>query len=212
MGKQKSQNIARILTLFIVATLISNFAVAVASPFTIDESPTEHWSTDNHKLNDDSKLNDRNPQSQSAENSKLKFDGDSVMKSLQEGDWMKCLQNFNPENMTSENKTSESDEDHNGGDHNGGYDRGSGGCGYGGCGVPVVPIPMYGSPMYGAPAPMYGTPGMFGGEPSPIVPSEPTVCKSKVSSSKCHKDKCVLSKHKHKHKHKSKKHKAKKGC
>jgi hypothetical protein len=101
--------------------------------------------------------------------------------------------------MTKENKTS--DRDNNGGP------------GYGGYGGAVVPVPMYGSPMYGSP--MYGSePSMIGSEPSTTaVPnSESNVCKGKVSSSKCHKGKCALSKHKHKHKNHSNKHKAEKNC
>ncbi len=91
-------------------------------------------------------------------------------------------------------------EKHNEEEHIGDRDN-YGGPGYGGYGsalIPMIPGPMSGNPMYDS-------------EPSTTaVPSEPNVCKGKVSSSKCHKDKCALNKHKHKHH--AKKHKAKKNC
>ncbi len=65
-------------------------------------------------------------------------------------------------------------------EHNGDRDN-YGGPYYGGA---VVPMSMYSSPMYGS-------------EPStPTLPSKPNICKSKVSSPKCHKDKCAMNKHK----------------
>jgi hypothetical protein len=253
MGKQISRNIARILTVFIVATLISSVALSERIKY-YDPSDdllndNSHHSNDNSKQsndnskqgNDNSKQGNDNSQQgndnsqrgndhsrQSTDSSqKVNFDVDNVLKNLNDGDWTGVLTNFNPEKTSA--RTSEKDHNGNGGsekDHNGnggsednnggcdncGYDNGGYNGGYGGYGgwgggygVAAIPVaPMYGSPMYG------NAPAMVGGEPSTTeVPSEPTV---KVSSSKCHKDKCVLSKHKHKHTHKSKKHNAKKGC
>jgi hypothetical protein len=139
----------------------------------------------------------------------MNFDHD--LGRLGNGEWFKFLEQFHPENMTKENKTCDRDENNGDRDNN----RGPGYGGYGGYGGALVPAPMYGSPMYGSP--MYGSePSMIGsGTPATAVPnSEPNVCKGKVSSSKCHKGKCSLSKHKHKHKHKnhSNKHKAEKNC
>ena len=184
MGKQISKNIPRILTLFIVATLISSVVAAFED---------RDGSDDSH----DSPM------------ASMNFDHD--LGKLGNGEWFKFLDQFHPENITKENKTSDRDDNGRDRDNNGGPGYG----GYGGYGGAVVPVPMYGSPMYGSP--MYGSePSMFGSETSTTaVPnSESNVCKGKVSSSKCHKGKCALSKHKHKHKHKnhSNKHKAEKNC
>lgn len=185
MGKQISKNLRRILTLLIVATLIASIGVAFGKQLTGD--PEE---------------NDQN---------------DPVVTTQYDiGDqsWSHILDQI-PKmgKISEENKTH--DRDDNGGHDNGG--PGYGGPGYGGLGYggALVPMPMYGGSPMGSP--MYGNePSMLGSEPSTTaVPnSEPNVCKGKVSSSKCHKDKCALSKHKHKHKHKnhSKKHKAEKNC
>ena len=133
---------------------------------------------------------------------KMDFDGGSSF-----GDWFGHFGDLTKGigKISEENKTH--DRGYNGGHDNGG--PGYGGPGYGGA---LVPMPMYGgSPMMGSP--MYGNePSISGSEPSTTaVPnSEPNVCKGKVSSSKCHKDKCALSKHKHKNH--SKKHKAEKNC
>jgi hypothetical protein len=172
MGKQISKNIPRILTLFIVAILISSVVAA---------------------------FDDRDSSEDSHDSPMASMNFDHDLGKLGNGEWFKFLDQFHPENMTKENKTS--DRDNNGGP------------GYGGYGGAVVPVPMYGSPMYGSP--MYGSePSMIGSEPSTTaVPnSESNVCKGKVSSSKCHKGKCALSKHKHKHKNHSNKHKAEKNC
>jgi len=179
MGKQISKNILRILTLFIVATLISSVVAAVDNSDECDDSHDSPMAS-------------------------MNFDHD--LGKLGNGEWFKFLDQFHPENMTKENKTSDRDENNGDRDNN----RGPG---YGGYGGALVPVPMYGSPMYGSP--MYGSePPMIGsGTPTTAVPnSEPNVCKGKVSSSKCHKGKCALSKHKHKHKNHSSKHKAKKNC
>ena len=205
MGKQISKNIPRILALFVVAILISSLGVASKS--------SDDWNSGDSHSN--------NPQVD------MRMDSDGP-ESLGDGDWMGFLKDFHPENVTHENKTSDRDNNYDGHGCNG---PSCGGPGYGGYGGAVVPIPMYGGPMGGPMGgsmggsmggPMYGSePSMLGSEPSTIataVPLEPTVCKSKVSSSKCHKDKCALSKHKHKHKHHDKnkhhdkKHKAKKHC
>ena len=184
MGKQISKNIPRILTLFIVATLISSVVAAVDNSDECDDSHDSPMAS-------------------------MNFDHD--LGRLGNGEWFKFLEQFHPENMTKENKTCDRDENNGDRDNN----RGPGYGGYGGYGGALVPAPMYGSPMYGSP--MYGSePSMIGsGTPATAVPnSEPNVCKGKVSSSKCHKGKCSLSKHKQKHKHKnhSNKHKAEKNC
>ena len=200
MGKQISKNIPRILTLFVVAILISSLGVASRSDWNSDDSQSDN-------PHDDSQSYTSSQDSKPPVSVSMDSDG---LGSLEGGDWMGFLKDFHPENMTQENKTS--DRDKNGDRDNGCKGPGCGGPGYGGYGGyggAIVPMPMYGSPMYGS------EPPMFGGEPSTTaVPSEPNVCKSKVSSAKCHKDKCALSKHKHKHKHKhhSKKHKAEKHC
>ena len=182
MGKQISKNLRRILTLLIVATLIASVGTAFGK-----------------NLTDDNEEHDQN---------------EPIVSSTFEGadhSWQDMLEPFLKGKISEENKTH--DRDDNGGHDNGG--PGYGGPGYGGFGYggALVPMPMYGGSPMGSP--MYGNePSMSGSEPSATaVPnSEPNVCKGKVSSSKCHKDKCALSKHKHKHKHHSKKHKAEKNC
>lgn len=92
MGKQISKNIPRILTLFIVAILISSVVAA---------------------------FDDRDSSEDSHDSPMASMNFDHDLGKLGNGEWFKFLDQFHPENMTKENKTS--DRDNNGGPGYGGY-------------------------------------------------------------------------------------------
>jgi hypothetical protein len=82
MGKQISKNIPRILTLFIVAILISSVVAA---------------------------FDDRDSSEDSHDSPMASMNFDHDLGKLGNGEWFKFLDQFHPENMTKENKTSDRD-------------------------------------------------------------------------------------------------------